>query len=135
MSYLLDTNTCIGYLNRRNQNILQNLSGRSPTEIMLCDVVKFELYYGAYRSSRQQQNLALLERFFGASQSLPFDGDSAIACGRIRTKLESQGTPIGAYDLQIAAIALAYDLILVTHNLREFNRVENLKLEDWEIEL
>lgn len=135
MSYLLDTNTCIGYLNRRNQNIFQNLSGRSPTEIILCDVVKFELYYGAYRSSRQQQNLALLERFFSAFQSLPFDGDSAIVCGRIRTQLESIGTPIGAYDLQIAAVALASDLILVTHNLREFNRVENLKLEDWEIDL
>lgn len=135
MSYLLDTNTCIGYLNRRNQNIFQNLSRRSPSEIRLCDVVKFELYYGAYRSSRQQQNLALLERFFDAFQSLPFDGDSAIVCGRIRSQLQGQGTPIGAYDFQIAAIALAYDLILVTHNLREFNRVENLKLEDWEIEL
>jgi tRNA(fMet)-specific endonuclease VapC len=102
---------------------------------MLCDVVKFELYYGAYRSSRQQQNLALLEQFFSEFQSLPFDGESAIVCDRIRTQLESKGTPIGAYDLQIAAITLAYDLTLVTHNLREFNRVENLKLEDWEIEL
>lgn len=135
MSYLLDTNTCIGYLNRRNQNIFQNLSRRSPTEIRLCDVVKFELYYGAYRSSRQQQNLVLLERFFGAFQSLPFDNDSALVCGRIRSQLQAQGTPIGAYDLQIAAIALAHDLTLVTHNLREFNRVENLKIEDWEIEL
>lgn len=135
MSYLLDTNTCIGYLNGRNQNISQNLSERSPTEIRLCDVVKFELYYGAYRSFRQQQNLALLERFFGAFQSLPFDGKSAIICGSIRSQLQAQGTPIGAYDLQIAAIALAHDLTLVTHNLREFYRVENLKLEDWELNL
>lgn len=135
MSYLLDTNTCIGYLNRRNQNIFQNLQARSPTEIVLCDVVKFELYYGAYRSSRQQQNLALLEQFFGAFQSLPFNSDSAIVCGRIRSQLQAQGTPIGAYDFQIAAIALACNLTLVTHNLREFNRVENLKLEDWEIKL
>lgn len=56
-------------------------------------------------------------------------------CGSIRSQLQAQGTPIGAYDFQIAAIALAYDLTLVTHNLREFNRVENLKLEDWELKL
>ncbi len=133
MSYLLDTNTCIDYLNRRNQNIFQNLTWRSPTDILLCDVVKFELYYGAYRSSRQQQNLARLERFFDEFQSLPFDGESAIVCGHIRTQLESQGTPIGAYDYLIAAIALAHNLTLVTHNTKEFNRVESLKVEDWEI--
>jgi tRNA(fMet)-specific endonuclease VapC len=56
----------------------------------------------------------------------------ALICGQIRTKLQKLGTPIGSYDLQIAAIALANDLILVTHNTREFERVEGLKLEDWQ---
>jgi tRNA(fMet)-specific endonuclease VapC len=95
MSYLLDTNTCIGYLNRRNQNIFQHLTVLSPSEILLCDVVKFELYYGAYRSSRQQQNLARLERFFGEFQSLAFDGEAASICGLVRKQIESKGTPIG----------------------------------------
>ncbi|MBS3026290.1 MAG: hypothetical protein HCA25_04120 [Dolichospermum sp. DET50] len=71
--------------------------------------------------------------FFSQYLSLPFDGKSAVIYGSIRANLEAKGTPIGAYDLQIASIALANDLILVSHNLREFNRVENLKTEDWEI--
>ena len=53
--------------------------------------------------------------------------------GEIRSQLSKLGTPIGAYDFQIASIALANNLILVTHNTREFQRVENLQLEDWEV--
>ncbi len=56
----------------------------------------------------------------------------ALICGQIRSKSQKMGTPIGSYDLQIAAIALANNLILVTHNTREFERVEGLKLEDWQ---
>jgi len=73
-----------------------------------------------------------LKRFFDAFISLPFDDRSAAVYGDIRAKLERQGTPIGPNDLMIAAIALANDLILVTHNLREFERIDNLKYEDWE---
>ena len=64
--------------------------------------------------------------------SLPFEAKAAQICGQIRVKLQAKGTPIGAYDLQIAAIALANNLTLVTHNTREFERIENLALEDWE---
>lgn len=56
----------------------------------------------------------------------------ALICGQIRAQIQRLGTPIGSYDLQIAAIALANDLILVTHNTREFERVEGLKLDDWQ---
>jgi tRNA(fMet)-specific endonuclease VapC len=66
--------------------------------------------------------------------SLPFGDEAAIVCGQIRARLASAGTPIGAYDLQIAAIALANNLTLVTHNTREFGRIEGLQVEDWEIE-
>jgi tRNA(fMet)-specific endonuclease VapC len=65
--------------------------------------------------------------------SLPFDDSAAMFFGQIRSQLESMGTPIGSYDLQIAAIALAHNLVLITHNTREFSRVDNLQLEDWEI--
>lgn len=134
MTYLLDTNTCIGYLNRHNLLIQQRMRALPSEDIRLCDVVRFELYYGAYRSSRQSQNIALLRRFFGEFFSLPFDSAAAITCGRVRAELAKRGTPIGSYDLQIAAIALVHGLILVTHNTREFGRVEGLPLEDWEIE-
>jgi len=65
---------------------------------------------------------------------MPFDGQAAAICGYIRSQLAERGTIIGAYDMQIAAIALANDLTLVTHNVAEFSRVERLKIEDWEAE-
>ncbi|GFE69372.1 PIN domain-containing protein [Chroococcus sp. FPU101] len=63
MIYLLDTNTCIAYINRRNLSVRERLNALSPLDVALCDVVKYELYYGAYRSSRQQENLATLREF------------------------------------------------------------------------
>ncbi len=132
MIYLLDTNTCIQYLTGRNLNVINKFKITPRQDICLCDVVKAELYYGAYRSSKKEQNLALYELFFSQYISLPFDGKSAKFYGEIRSELSKLGTPIGAYDFQIAAIALANHLILVTHNTREFQRVQNLQLEDWE---
>ena len=131
MIYLLDTNTCIAYLNRRSEAIKKRLISLSPDEVAICDVVKYELYYGAYKSSRQSENLDTLREFFSEIVSLPFDGQAAAICGNIRAQLANRGTPIGAYDLQIAAIALANHLILVTHNIDEFSRVEGLTIEDW----
>ncbi len=66
---------------------------------------------------------------------LPFDDQAGLIHGRIRALLAADGTPIGAYDLQIAAIALANNLTLVTHNTREFRRVEGLQIEDWEADM
>lgn len=133
--YLLDTNACIQYLVRRGSPIAARMATVPRREIVLCDVVKAELYYGAYKSSRRSGNLELFEEFFGEFRSLPFDGKSAEIYGEIRADLERRGTPIGPYDLQIAAIALAHNLTLVTHNTREFSRVEGLLLVDWEVEI
>ena len=132
MIYLLDTNTCIGYINRRNPSIYQHFLAVSPDDVCICDVVKFELYYGAYKGSRTTENLQILDKFFADLTSLSFEAKAAQICGQIRAKLQAKGTPIGAYDLQIAAIALANNLTLITHNTREFERIENLALEDWE---
>ncbi|PSF31160.1 VapC toxin family PIN domain ribonuclease [Aphanothece hegewaldii CCALA 016] len=132
MIYLLDTNTCIQYLTGRSSKVINKFKTIARQDIALCDVVKAELYYRAYKSSRRDANLALYELFFNQYISHPFDGKAASIYGQIRSNLEAKGTPIGAYDLQIAAIALVYDLILVTHNIKEFERIQNLKLEDWE---
>jgi tRNA(fMet)-specific endonuclease VapC len=131
--YLLDTNTCIQYISRRNPAIIHRLQSRSPREVFVCDVVKFELYYGAYRSAYPEHNLNVLREFFSEFVSLPFDGHAAQICGQLRAELAALGTPIGPYDLQIAAIALANNLAIVTHNVREFNRVNGLTIEDWEL--
>ncbi|AKV68184.1 MULTISPECIES: PIN domain-containing protein [Microcystis] len=81
----------------------------------------------------KSQNLAKLERFFNQFKILPFDQNSAKIAGRIRSQLNQLGIPVGGYDLQIAAIAMANELILITHNIREFSRIDGLKYEDWEI--
>ena len=133
MIYLLDTNTCIQYLTRRSSPIVDKLATLPRQEVALCDIVKAELYYGAYRSSRLESNLELYREFFSEFVSLPFDGRAAEVYGRIRVQLERLGTPIGPNDLHIASITIANNLILVTHNTREFSRVEGLEIEDWEV--
>jgi tRNA(fMet)-specific endonuclease VapC len=131
MIYLLDTNTCINYLRGRVETIRQRLQNLSPIDVAVCSVVKAELFYGAMKSSNPTQALQRQQAFLNQFVSLPFDDAATLFYAQIRANLEESGTPIGAYDMQIAAIALAYDLTLVTHNTREFNRVESLVIEDW----
>lgn len=135
MIYLLDTNTCIQYINRRSLPVYRRITSFSPDDIAICDIVKFELYFGAYNSSRVEENLETLRKFFGDFVSLPFDGQAAAICGRLRSQLKAAGTPIGSYDLQIAAIALTHNLTPITHNTAEFSRVDGLQIEDWEVEV
>jgi len=84
------------------------------------------------RSNNPTQAIRQQQAFLQLFVSFPFNDEAAQICGRIRAQLSSQGTPIGLYDLQIAAIALAHNLTLITHNIREFNRVQDLKIEDWQ---
>ncbi len=133
MKYLLDTNVYITYFNQRNPRLTQRLAMTVAQDKVLCSVVKAELFYGAYKSQHRAANLARINAFVGQSVSLPFDDIAAQLYGEIRADLERKGTPIGHHDLQIAAIALARNLTVVTHNTREFSRVPNLLLEDWEI--
>lgn len=130
--FLLDTNACIRLLNGTSPPLEDRLRRVDPSEVCLCSVVKAELVYGARRSSRVAENLDLLRRFFLPFKSVAFDDPCADHCGRVRAELAAQGTPIGPNDLLIAATALAHDLTLVTHNIREFSRVTGLRMEDWE---
>jgi tRNA(fMet)-specific endonuclease VapC len=133
MPFLLDTNACIRILKNSSPPLVARLRDRDPNEIFLCSVVKAELIYGAYRSARQADNLRQLDHFFQPFVSVPFDDNCTEVYGRIRHQLERAGQVIGPYDLMIAAIALANDLVLITHNTREFSRVVGLRFEDWEI--
>ena len=133
MIYLLDTNACIVYLNRRVSSVRQRLENLSPQDVAVCSIVKAELFYGAMKSNNPERSLAKQQEFLNQFVSLPFDDQAAMIYSRIRAQLEALGTPIGAYDMQIAAIAIANNLILVTHNTREFRRVLRLRFEDWEL--
>lgn len=131
MIYLPDTNTWISYLNPADSRIKTRLVEHRPEDIALCSVVKAELFYGAYRSSRREVNLHLLQVLFSRLPSLDFDDRAANYYGIVRADLASLGTPIGPNDLMIAAIAMVHDLVVVTHNTREFGRVQGLRIEDW----
>jgi tRNA(fMet)-specific endonuclease VapC len=132
MRYLLDTNTCIRYLNGRSASVLEHLDQTPETDVCVCSVVKFELRFGALRSQNIAKTLTQQENFLNRYISLPFDDEAQLHAARIRADLARTGTPIGPYDLLIASIALANNLILVTHNTREFVRIADLQLEDWE---
>lgn len=134
MRYLLDTNVCVMYLNSRSTSVRDRLLSTPIEEMAVCSVVKAELFYGAMRSNNPTQTLERQQEFLQQFVSLPFGDEAAIVSSQIRARLASAGTPIGAYDLQIAAIALANNLILITHNTREFGRVNQLQVEDWEVE-
>jgi len=133
MLYLLDTNVCVVYLNGRSISVRDRLLSTPIEDMSVCSVVKAELFYGAMRSNNPIKTLKQQQEFLERFNSFPFDDDTAIIFGQIRASLTKAGTPIGAYDLQIAAIALANNLTLVTHNTREFKRVNGLRIEDWEI--
>ena len=132
MIYLLDTNICIVFLRGRSVGVTRTLQRVQADDIALCAVVVAELYEGAYRSAQRAHNLAKVAEFVAQFSVLPFDSAAAEIAGRYGADLAAQGMSIGAHDLQIAAIALANDLTLVTHNTREFSRVSGLRLEDWE---
>jgi tRNA(fMet)-specific endonuclease VapC len=132
MIFLLDANSCIGYMNGRSVSIRQHLESVQPQAVVLCSVVKAELIYGAMKSARTAENLARIEAFAARFVSLPFDDAAAAVYGDIRARLERQGRTIGPNDLLIAAIAVAHSATLVTHNTGEFSRIEELRLEDWE---
>lgn len=130
--WIPDTNVWIRYLNPQPSPVKSHFLQYPADRIFLCDIVKAELYFGAFKSTRCDENLALLDELNKGFCSLPFDGNAARHYGRIRAELTRAGTPIGPYDFLIAAIALSRRLILVTHNTKEFSRVPGLNLEDWE---
>ena len=133
MAYLLDTNACIQILNSQMSPVTRRALMIPPTEIFICTVAYSELYFGAYKSQRVERNISHLEGLLHEFCDLDFDRKAAQVAGRIRAGLAAQGQTIGAYDTLIAAVAIANDLVLVTHNVREFDRVEGLSLEDWQV--
>ncbi len=130
--YLLDTNTCIQFLNGTSLSIKEQFKQHSANEIALCSMVKAELLYGARHSQRVEANLLRLQQFFAPLVSLPFDDRCAEEYAQIRADLSRQGKLIGPNDLLIAAIARTHDAILITNNTGEFGRVVNLRIEDWQ---
>lgn len=136
MSFMLDTNTCI-YLMTGNQavwqqNILARLESLGASEeVCLSSIVVSELNYGVQKSRWRKANGSLLQEFLMDFQISAYDEAAAQRYGPIRTALEKKGHPIGPLDTLIAAHAVSLDMVLVTHNAREFARVPGLRVENW----
>lgn len=131
MKYLLDTNICIGIINGKELELREKIKSSNKGDVVICSVVKAELFYGVKKSQHRAKNEHRLEIFFSQIHSLLFDDDSADQYGSLRVMLEQAGISVGANDLMIAAIAQQHRLTVVTRNEREFGMIPTLKTEIW----
>ncbi|MBN3739759.1 MULTISPECIES: type II toxin-antitoxin system VapC family toxin [Burkholderia] len=128
MKFLLDTHAVIAVL-KGEPAVLGRLRSYQPADFGMPAIVAHQLYFGAYKSQRAAANVARVEAL--QFEVVSFDVEDAQHAGEIRAHLMAAGTPIGPYDALIAGQARARHLVLVTHNVREFERVPRLQFEDW----
>jgi tRNA(fMet)-specific endonuclease VapC len=131
MPFLLDTNAVIALM-KGNPDVMAHIRRVGRSEIMLCAPVEAELWFGVYKSRKLEDNRNSLLALLSWLPSLPFAGEATRYFGEVRAELARQGKPIGPYDLQIAAMALAHDLTLITDNTDEFSRIPGLRVENWQ---
>lgn len=130
MKYMLDTNMCI-YAQKNNPNVIAKIKQNFQQGLAISSITLAELEYGVQASANIEKNTVSLMKFLSIVDVLPFDSGASVEYGKICANLRKKGTPIGTMDMLIAAHARAENLIVVTHNTREFERVEGLQLEDW----
>ena len=131
--YLLDTDACIYLINRRAgyERLIAHFEKLAYGEILISSISAAELEFGIAKSKRGAENRNRYALFIARFEIAPFDDGAASAYGPLRAALESSGTPIGPLDTLIAAHALCLNATLITNNVREFSRVEKLKIENW----
>ena len=127
---ILDTNTCIFVING-NATVRACFIAEQPLGLAISTITEAELWFGVENSVNYEKNAGTLRAFLATVDIIPFDTIAAAEYGRVRAKLKRAGTPIGDRDTFIAAHAKALGLTLVTNNIREFQRVDGLSLEDW----
>ncbi|WP_022955614.1 type II toxin-antitoxin system tRNA(fMet)-specific endonuclease VapC [Perlucidibaca piscinae] len=130
LKYLLDTNIAIYVIKRRPAAML-DVFNRHAGRMAISSVTLAELLHGAEKSQRREHSLAVVEDFSSRLVVLDYTAKAAAHYGDIRADLERKGTPIGVNDLHIAGHARSEGLVLVTNNLREFERIDGLRLENW----
>jgi len=131
LRYLLDTNTCIALM-RSHPKVVQRMAAVPPGACAISAITGYELYTGVEKCSNPAKERAKVDLLLKTVQHLLFDFGAAEQAARIRALLESQGQPIGPYDVLLAGQALSGALILVTDNTKEFSRVPGLTLENWQ---
>jgi len=130
LKYMLDTNICIFTVKNKPQEVREAFN-RYHGQLCISAITLMELIYGAEKSAAPEKNLAVVEGFAARLDVLSYDQEAAAHSGQLRAELAKNGKPIGPYDQMIAGHARSQGLILVTNNLREFERVPGLRVEDW----
>ncbi len=131
MLFMLDTNICIYMIKNHPPSVIQKLREFSPSDLKISSITVCELEYGASKSANPEKNRQTLVKFLTPFEICSFDEQAAFHYGEIRTGLERSGNPIGAMDMLIAAHARSLSMALVTNNLREFDKVPQLRTENW----
>jgi tRNA(fMet)-specific endonuclease VapC len=131
--YLLDTNICIYAIKKKQNALLERIHNNFSKGIYISALTVAELEFGVENSMYPQKNRIALLEFLTIFDFLNFDDKDAVAYGKIKTKLRKAGKIIGPIDLLLAAQAVSKKLIFVTNNSKEFQRVDNLRIEDWSI--
>ena len=130
MKHLLDTNMCI-FLMKNNPSVVNRYKKNKKRGIAISSITVAELYFGVYNSTNTIKNSENLSKFLIGVEILEYDNVAAIEYGRLRAILWKKGMPIGPLDMLIAAHAKSRNLVIVTNNVREFKRIEDLTIEDW----
>lgn len=131
MTYMLDTNICIYAIKNKPEQVLEKLKQNLSNGICISAITLAELQHGVEKSMNPEKNSMALLQFLSILDILPFDDLAAVEYGKICAYLQKRGTPIGTMDMLIAAHAKTENLIIVTNNVREFERVPDLKIENW----
>jgi tRNA(fMet)-specific endonuclease VapC len=130
LRFMLDTNICIFTIKNKPARVREAFNLHHG-QLCISTVTLMELIYGAEKSLAPEKNLAVVEGFAARLDVLPYSVKAAAHTGMIRAELARAGTPIGPYDQMIAGHARSEGLVVVTNNLKEFDRVAGLRVEDW----
>ena len=129
--FLLDTNICIFAINKKSENVIKKIHEKSVNGIYISSITIAELEYGVQNSTQIDKNKLALLKFISIFNVIDFSDHDATVYGNMKTLLRKKGKLFGPLDMLIAAHALSRELILVTNNTTEFEKVEGLRLEDW----
>ena len=131
MEYLLDTNICIYIIKKKPAEVFEKFKNLTIGDVGISSITLAELQYGIEKSSNSEKNREALEKFLTPIEIIDYGYEATVEYGKIRAELEKKGITIGPLDMLIASHAKSLDVILVTNNVREFERIAGLRIENW----
>jgi len=131
MKYLLDTDVCIYIIKKKPETVFERFRKCVIGDIGISSITYSELCFGVFKSQNIEKNLEALGGFVAPLEIIPYEQSSCLSYGKLRSSLESAGQPIGPLDTLIASHAWSLGVTLVTNNIKEFNRIKDLKVETW----